>query len=184
MKSPNAVMATANSMGQRITERRFTPHARIAAISESADILEKTSTDDTSSASGIVHCIVSGKHTRANLPTSSSGMPESMYPTICTIRPIVRTNDSTRNASRKDVKNDPKIYRWSVFIKCGGLYQIRPREATLDASPADAETAEGEACRLPPLRGPLQIPSSTFVVCFDSTTVEWICQGDFMLSIP
>ena len=71
-------MDAANTRGHRITERRFTPHARIAAISESADMRENTSTDETRSAKGIVHCIVSGKHTSANRPTSSIGTPDRM----------------------------------------------------------------------------------------------------------
>ena len=51
-------------------DSRFTPQARIAAISLSALMREKTRTLATRSASGIVHCIVSGKLTSANWPMS------------------------------------------------------------------------------------------------------------------
>ena len=103
------------SIGHFITDRRFTPHARIAAISLSALILEKTSTLATRSASGIVHCIVSGKPTSANWPMSDGETPSRMNPTICTISPTVMTNESTRNASRKLERNDPNTYRSIVF---------------------------------------------------------------------
>ena len=61
-----------------MTVSRLTPHARMAAISLSADRREKTSTEATSSARGIVHCSVSGKLTNAKRPTRSTGMPWSM----------------------------------------------------------------------------------------------------------
>ena len=68
-----SVHRRANASGQRMTVSRFTPQARMAAISLSADRRENTRMDDTSSASGTVHCIVSGKLTSAKCPTSSIG---------------------------------------------------------------------------------------------------------------
>ena len=54
------------------------PQARMAAISLSALIREKTRTLETSRASGIVHCSVSGKLTAANWPIRPKGMPSMM----------------------------------------------------------------------------------------------------------
>ena len=96
-------------------DSRFTPHARIAAISLSALMREKTRTLATRSASGIVHCIVSGKLTSANCPMSEGETPSRMKPTIWTISPIVMTNDRTRNASRKLERKDPNTYLSMVF---------------------------------------------------------------------
>ena len=78
MKTPANVQSTAKMRGQRMIVSRFTPHARIAAISLSADMREKTRMDATRSPIGIVHCIVSGKLTSAKRPTRSNGMPSRM----------------------------------------------------------------------------------------------------------
>ena len=114
-KKPNATHRSENATGHFITDTRLTPHERIAAISLSALIRENTRTLETSSASGIVHCIVSGKLTSANCPMSAGDTPSRMNPTICTMSPIVSTNDSTRNASRKLDRKDPNTYRSIVF---------------------------------------------------------------------
>ena len=72
------MQSSANASGQRMTVSRFTPHARMAAISLSAERRENTRMDDTSSAIGTVHCIVSGKLTSAKRPTRSIGTPWRM----------------------------------------------------------------------------------------------------------
>ena len=70
-----SVQSRAKTTGQRMTVSRFTPHARMAAISLSAERRENTRMDDTSNANGTVHCIVSGKLTSAKRPTRSIGTP-------------------------------------------------------------------------------------------------------------
>ena len=76
--TPNIAQPSPKMIGHLITLSTFTPQARMAAISLSADMREKTSTLDTRIASGIVHCSVSGKQTAANSPTRLIGTPSSM----------------------------------------------------------------------------------------------------------
>ena len=115
IQQPTAEQPSAKTAGHFMIVSRFMPHARIAAISLSAESRENTSTLDTSSDSGIVHCSVSGKLTAANRAISPAGMPSMMYPTICTIRPIVSTKLRTKNASAKLERNDPKTYLSIAF---------------------------------------------------------------------
>ena len=77
-QNPRSVQSAANRTGYFITDTMFTPHARIAAISLSADMREKTSIELTSSASGMDHCSVSGSDTAQNSPTSDIGTPSIM----------------------------------------------------------------------------------------------------------
>ena len=93
------------------------PHALIAAISLSAERREKTSTLETRSASGIVHCNVSGKLTMANFPTRDGAIPSSMKPTIWTRSPMGSTNVSTSADSAKLDRNAPNTYLSIVFIQ-------------------------------------------------------------------
>ena len=126
-QKPRTAHTAANRTGQRTTDSRLTPQALIAAISLSAERRENTRMELTSSASGIDHWSVSGSATRQNSPTTGIGTPSITRSTICTRSPIVNTNDSTRNASRKLDRNEPNTYLSIVFKTCSNYWNFRTK---------------------------------------------------------
>ena len=77
-QNPRSVHTSPKTSGHFITVSRLMPQARIAEISLSTDIREKTRIELTRSASGIDHCSVSGRDTMQNSATSDIGTPSMM----------------------------------------------------------------------------------------------------------
>ena len=95
---------------------KLIPHARIAAISLSAERRLKISKELTSKASGIVRDKVPGKPIIMKRPMVEAGTPLIINWAILTNRPMVSTKEKTIHAKKNAVRKDVKTYRSIIFI--------------------------------------------------------------------